>query len=370
MTLRWLPCSFASVLVLAACGGDDGGGTGESGTTGDEPTTSTTLTTTMTTTDPDTGSTSVDETTTSGPDTTGETTVGDTTETGTTGDVDCGALPRGPFEAVEVLTDLPFDGSEDLAFDGQGGLAARADGDLIRATADGQFESIAMLGNVPTYGVRYLADGSLVAAAYMNGQILHVLGDGSVEPFIDTQVGGVNGLYPDLEGNVWFTNFSAVVRIDAGGTPEPIVTGPDGSAANGVVYDAEREVLFYTNYNIGGTGYVQRVAFGMDGTPLPPEEVAQIEGAALDGMVLDACGNLYVVDQGNTRLFRLWLDADGAATEDPENLVSDGLTANIANAQFGSGEGWEPTSLYAIGVPGALFQVDIGVPGAPVVVVQ
>jgi len=369
MTLRWLRrSSFVSVLVLSACGGDDGGDTGgDTGTTGDESTTSATLTSTDPTIEPDSGSTSIDETTTSGPDTTGEETVGDTTETGTTGELDCSALPRGPFEAVEVLADLPFDGSEDLSFDGQGGLAARAGDDLIRATADGQSESIATLGNVNTYGVRYLADGSLVAAAYMNGQILHVLTDGMIEPFIDSAVGGVNGLYPDLEGNVWFTNFSAVVRIDAGGTPEPIVTGPDGSAANGVVYDAEREVLFYTNYS---AGRVRRVAFGMDGTPLPPEEVVQIDGAALDGMVLDACGNLYVVDQGNTRLFRLWLDADGATTEEPENIVSDGLTANIANAQFGSGEGWEPTSLYAIGVPGALFRIDVGVPGAPVVVVQ
>jgi hypothetical protein len=47
-----------------------------------------------------------------------------------------------------------------------------------------------------------------------------------------------------------------------------------------------------------------------------------------------------------------------------------GFPTNVANAQFGSGDGWEPTSLYAIGVGGGLYRVDVGVPGAPYVTVE
>ena len=34
-------------------------------------------------------------------------------------------------------------------------------------------------------------------------------------------------------------------------------------------------------------------------------------------------------------------------------------------AVWGSGDGWDPMSLYAAGVPGGIYRVEIGVPGLP-----
>jgi sugar lactone lactonase YvrE len=92
--------------------------------------------------------------------------------------------------------------------------------------------------------------------------------------------------------------------------------------------------------------------------------VAQIPGASLDGMVLDACGNVYAVDQGRSRLFRVRTDAVGAASAEPELLAT--FPKNVANAQFGSGPGFDPNTLYVAGNPGSVFTLSLGVGGAPV----
>jgi hypothetical protein len=81
-------------------------------------------------------------------------------------------------------------------------------------------------------------------------------------------------------------------------------------------------------------------------------------------MVMDACGNLYVVDQGGSRLYRIELDASGAAVSDAQLLAT--FPQNVANAQFGSGDGFDETALYASGVPGVVYKVVVGVPGAKV----
>jgi hypothetical protein len=47
-------------------------------------------------------------------------------------------------------------------------------------------------------------------------------------------------------------------------------------------------------------------------------------------MVLDACGNVYVVDQGASKLYRVRLDEAGVATQAPELLAT--FPTNVANA--------------------------------------
>ncbi|MCA9711524.1 MAG: gluconolactonase, partial [Myxococcales bacterium] len=73
---------------------------------------------------------------------------------------------------------------------------------------------------------------------------------------------------------------------------------------------------------------------------------------------------LYVVDQGNSALWRVLLDEAGAPIGDPEELIAQ-FPANVANAVFGVGAGWDELSLYAAGVPGGVYRVEVGVPGAP-----
>ncbi|MCA9682216.1 MAG: hypothetical protein KC457_08475 [Myxococcales bacterium] len=339
-----------ALLFVAACSDD---GSGESGSTDDVDTTDTTdgsSTGTDTSTDTDT-STSTDTDTGTSTDTGTDT----STDTGTdTGAIDCDAILPAPLTFEEVFAPgTIFDGSEDIAFDGLGHMAGKNGGEVRLVDSSGAtIDSWPEAGG--TYGLRYRANGDLLAAKYMANQI-RVVQTGAT---LVAMVGSVNGLYPDADDNVWFTNFAQVQRLNADDSIDPIVTGNDGNSANGVFYDADRGLLFYTNY---GPGLIRSVAIDGDGNPGAIDMVASIPGAALDGLNL-ACGNLYVVDQSGSDLYRIHLDDQGVAVDAPELLAE--LPSNVANPQFGRGDGFDPESLYLAGNPGDVYRVAVGVPGA------
>jgi sugar lactone lactonase YvrE len=176
-----------------------------------------------------------------------------------------------------------------------------------------------------------------------------------------------NGIYPDLAGAVWITEFggSRVLRVGADLTMTTIVTGAEASSANWVVYDPQRALLFYTKYQ---AGQIQRVVIDGQGEPGAPELVAAVAGAALDGLTLDACGNIYAIDQKNSRLYRARLDGAWAAIGEPALLAE--FPSNVANAQFGVGEGFDPHTLYVAGNPGDVYTLVVEFPGAATVTVQ
>lgn len=357
MTLM-LACS-----VLAAACGDDGAGDGST-TTGASTSSSTAGpddATTTTTSGPMADSSTGSEPGTSGSsDTAAMGSSGDTTgmdtDTDTAG-LDCDAIAPGPL-AIETIFEpgTVFDGTEDIAFDGQGNVAGKDGNDVLLVDASGSVvDSWPDMG--PGYGLRFRANGQLLAAKFQIGEIRVVDTGGALV----TMAGGVNGLWPDFDGNVWFTNGNSVRRVNADDSVDAIVTGGDAASSNGVIFDPDRGLLFYTNY---GPGLVRSVAIMGDGTPGAVSMVASIPGAALDGLNMDACGNLYAMDQGNATLYRVWLDAAGAAVGEPEVLVEQ-FPSNVANAVWGSGAGWDPQSLYAAGFPGGIYRVEVGVPGLP-----
>ena len=274
------------------------------------------------------------------------------------GSAECDNIPAGPFDPKLVLD--VFDGSEDLAFDGKGKIAAKMKQSIVLADAAGTTTPLAM--NVPqAYGLRYRPDGALVVALPNDGKVVQVSPEGMVTD-LATNLIGPNGLYPDFDGNVWVTEIGVnrVSRINPNGSVDVIVTGQDAAQANGVVLDAARKILFFTNY---GQGRIRRVNMSPGGDPTP-KEVIVIPDSKLDGLVMDACGHLYVVDQGDSELFRVKLDAAGAAVGQEELLAT--FPQNVANAQFGSGAGFDPKTLYLAGNPGEVYSVPVGVPGAPV----
>lgn len=274
----------------------------------------------------------------------------------------CDMIKPGPIEPTLVFE--VFDGSEDLAFDGKGKIAAKNKTNLILVDSMGTATPLAM--NIPqAYGLRYRPDGYLVAALPNDSKVIEISPQGVAADYA-TGLIGANGLYPDFDGNVWMTEIGAgrVSRINADKSVDIIVQGPNAAGANGVVYDANRKMLFYTNY---GQGRIRSVDMSAGGNAMP-QEVITIANAKLDGLLMDACGHLYVVDQGNSRLYRIQLDAAGAPLGAEELLAE--TQKNIANAQFGSGPGFDPMKIYATGNPGALYSIDVGVPGAPVPVPQ
>ena len=273
---------------------------------------------------------------------------------------DCDALPAGPIDPVVVLTVL--DGSEDLAFDGKGRIAAKQGNNVVLVDAAQQVTNLAALADT-AYGLRYRPDGNLVVARPQPLNTVVEISPAGVVTTIAMNLGGPNGLYPDFDGNVWMTEFNAdrVSRINPDNSVDTIVSGnPEVNSPNGIVFDPTRMLLFYTNY---GPGEIMKVNMAPGGD-ITPVLVTAIDGTSLDGLVLDACGNLYVVDQANSELYRVKLDALGAATGGAELLAS--FQENVANAQFGSGPGFDPKTLYVAGVPGVVYAVAAGVAGAPV----
>ena len=288
---------------------------------------------------------------------------GSSESTGTTGDgLDCEALSDVPLAPEKVF--VGYEGSEDLAFDGQGSVALKRDGNVVLVRAD--LSETMLAGVPPAYGTRFMADGRLLVALPQAGKVIAVDPRGQISDFL-LMVQGPNGLFPDLAGDVWITEFGGarVLRVGAEPDPKVIVEGADAGSANGVVYDPQRSLLFYTNYQ---SGQIRRVAIDGQGEPSAPELVTEIAGANPDGLTLDACGYLYVVDQGNSMLYRVLLDEVGEAAASASELVV--FPSNVANAQFGVGEGFDDHTLYVAGNPGDVYAVTLEFPGAPIVTVQ
>ncbi len=331
----------SSLALLASCSDDAGSG-------GADSTATSTSSSPTTGTSPQTG-TGTMSTTQTGP-TTG------TGGMGQGGAPDCSGLPMGPI-TPNLETDQ-FNGSEDLAFDGAGNIVGKQGGQIVAIDANDTVTTLAMLAG-QSYGLRYGITGDLFVARPNAGTVVAVDPAGNVTDFA-TGFAGANGVYPDFAGNVWVTDIggNTVERFDAGGNPTTIASGVEATAPNGVVFDEVRNLAFFTNY-------IEGILLSVDPSgAMAPVEVGQVNGANLDGIVLDACGNVYAVDQGNSRLYRFDLDPAGALIGMPVLLAD--FPTNVANAQFGSGAGWDAETLYVAGNPGDVYSVVVGVAGAPV----
>jgi hypothetical protein len=321
-----------------------------------------------TTTDGSTTTTDGSTTTTDGSTTTtdGSTTTdgGSSTDDGTTtgGVIDaCDEIPAGPFAPTMAGNTPIYDGSEDLAFDGLGNLAAQRGDEILLVQAD--LSSTVLTDSLPNvFGTRYRGDGDLVLADFDGDELLLVSPGGVVTPWI-ADIDGPNGVYPDFFANVWVTemNGDRVLRIDDTGTLHEVVVGTDAESANGIVFDDTRDLLFWTNWS---EGTIRSVAIDAAFDPVGlPALVGTIPSGGPDGLALDVCGNLYVVDQANDELWRFELD-DAGAELDSSSIAA--FTTGVSNAQFGSGAGFATTSLYVTGDPGTVWVVDLQVPGAAV----
>jgi sugar lactone lactonase YvrE len=216
---------------------------------------------------------------------------------------DCSAIPSGPFVATQLATG--FQGAEDLAFDGEGHIALKDGDKLVLLDAAGAVSDLA--SNVPdAYGLRFRADGHLVVALPGEAKLIDVAPDGTVVD-LATGLGGPNGVHVDFDGTVYVTEFggSKVTRVSPSGELTPLVTGSAAFAANGVVLDPARALLFFTNYQ---SGVIRSLDLSVPGAS--PVEVITLAGTAPDGLSLDACGHLYVVDQANADLYRVRLDRE------------------------------------------------------------
>ncbi len=362
-------------------------GTGETGVTSVTTTASTTMSmttmaTTMTTVEPTTDPT--DDT--------------DTDPTDPTGGIEypeeCETLAPGPFSDVvvdhgqlfESVDALPPLGPEDLAMDGNGGLVARSGTTLRRYTLGDPLELDATFTpptnlNTPTLGIRYTPDGDLVMMQRATGRIEVMHPDYSVETLLMQSATSIpNGLYIDPTGVLWVTFYGQqrISRYDPAAKEPEFEQVAMQMEPNGVLFDPLRSMLFYLNY--GGQsppGQLWRMPINPDGSSAGAAAlVTDLDDAFADGLGLDVCGNVYVVDQGGatdlfapntSRVFRVSM-ADSGELDDSEELIvieedSEGNGAEISNIMWGDGD--FATTAYMIGLRGRVYSADVQIGGAP-----
>lgn len=362
----------------------DGPGTGDGTTGGEDSGTTGNVDSGSTVTDPDTSvGPTTDPTDPTDPTTTGPgESSGETTDGTTGGGLDCGNLPAGPLMVDEFIFDgTPLDGNaEDMTFSSVGSIIVRNGADLVQISPAGTVTNIPTMVALPdTLGLRWRADGNIVANSLTTNEILLIEPTGAVSQLW----GGLNipnGIYPSVDGNyIFFTDFTIpqAAYIDNAGTmlTELGLGGVEAPQANGIIYDPDRDFVYYVSY---GPGILWRVDVTDLANPGDPQNILTIGPTAmgdlvgLDGLAMDACGNLYIVDQNQGApgsLFRVELDVAGDPVGAAELLVET-FPDGVANAVFGQGPGWEAydTTLFVVGLPGRIFMVDVGVPGAPTAV--
>ena len=340
---------------------DTGDGDSTGGTTqADESTgtsTSTTTTTTTTTTTSTTTSMSTD----------------DTTETTDTGGVmyppQCQSLYMGPFSVIHAtgMPLLPGQGSEDLAMTGAGTFVAASGTDLLEIDSGASATLWASDVPTPILGARFTAQGELLIATHTQGSI-QILGQGGTAQLFADGFGMPNGIYPDAAGNVWVTDLAnnQVVRIDPNRNRTTIASGATAAQANGIIYDDLRNMVFWTTYS---NSELWRAPIDGAGMPGEPVMIIDLAGTS-DGITLDVCGNIYVVDYnsgGSSRLDRVFLDEAGELAGPVQEIAgTDVLTSNCSNAQFGYGFGAYEEHLFVVGPPGNVYLIDLQIEGHPI----
>lgn len=367
------------------------------GTTGIDPTTMTvnpTEPTSLTTTNPVTDTLDTDMTDTN-------TTTGDDTGPPIVYPPECDRIMPGPFDPVDVgqvFEDFSPQvnepgGAQDLTADGLGGFVARAGSgwarlDVTGATygvstgdpiADGfviePIDTPVILGYA-SLGTRFLSNGDLIAMGGPEGviDILHAPLNGQVSDVLEELVDGLdfaNALYVDTDDIVWYSDFLTgdITRLDTSDGSDTYIATVEG--VNGVIYDEQRSMLFAVTRG-DGVSSVFRQRVSATGAPVgDAAEVTSFEGFG-DGISLDICGNVYVVDQGGQdgaqaegHMDRVIMDDDGEVVD--VELIFEGLESDISNARFATGDAYGEfqTSMFLVGVEGHVWYVDVGLHGAP-----
>jgi len=278
-------------------------------------------------------------------------------------------VPRAEYTII-LATGMPVfpgGGSEDLAMAGDGTFAGRSGSELVLFDVAGQMGSTYATGFFDvTLGTKFRADGDLLTAVGVLGQILRVTSTGDVSVWVQ-DLAFPNGIWPDADGNVWVTEFmgNRVIRINGDMTTDVVAEGASAEFANGIVFDPLRSQVFWSKY---GAAELWRAPIGGDGTPGAAVMVADLAGYS-DGIALDMCGNVYVVDENmgmGSRLDRVFLDGNAELVMVEEIADATELLAPVSNPNFGFGTGMYDTWLYLVGDPGFVYLVDVGVAGEPI----
>ncbi|MFO0589337.1 MAG: SMP-30/gluconolactonase/LRE family protein [Polyangiaceae bacterium] len=361
---------FPCALTLTACGAkvaitfsNEGGAGGQTATGGEGgATTTTTSTTDSWTTTPTTTTTSTTDTTsttTTTTTTTSTTSTTTTTTTTTTGTVDCANIPKGPFPFT-VKTGQKA--TEDMDFDDQGNLVGAENGNIFRSTFDGQSTIWVPGGGSFIAGLRFNSNGVLVYAD-VNANALYRIEPPANKSFVIGGLSYPNGMDADNDGNITVAEQSAsqLRRVNPM-TGESEILAMNLNNPNGVSYSPDFKTIYVGSF---GGNIIYKI--GLDADNKPVSQGVLIQGAftngTLDGMGVDACGNVYVCEYIAAKVWRI--SPDGLNKELVADLSSQ--TGWIPNMGWGSGiGGWDPLMLYVRDIQSSkMYAIPVGVPAKP-----
>lgn len=272
---------------------------------------------------------------------------------------DCEDLPPGPFTLVPLASSITA--SEDLAFDTEGNLIGANDSTIFKSTYSGERSFFVSLNF--RAGMRYSAGGDLMVNDDNNGRLVRIDSVGNKIPVL-SGLSYPNGITAGLDGYMYLTEHNArrVRRVHPTTGEFTIIDDGTIDSPNGITFNEDYTALYIGGFNGIGTIYKLPIdAEGNPGTIVP--FVTDVGTGWLDGLAVDACGNLYVCDYGASIVYRISPDG-GTVTP---IIDASGAMTYMPNLQWGSGlGGWDRGKLYIPeGWTHGVFEVDIGVPSKP-----
>ncbi len=284
------------------------------------------------------------------------------TDSDTDVDYDCSNLQS------PVVTELVWPkASVDIAFDSEGYLVG-SNTNAVFKTEKGSQATLFVPAVKGRAGLRYLPNGNLVLVQEELGVIRKIYPDGTHD-VLTTGLHNPYGIAVDMDGMLFVADDTRVLRVDPESGAQKAVISPMPNSARMLTFDKDYDGLF-----IGGeSDIIYRAPIdgeGNVGTPsawgtIPLDDAGGISdlGAYIDGLGVDACGNVYVAEVGTDALYRI--PAQGG---EGEVFIDWGMDRYGHGIEWGSGiGGWDTHSIF-LPQPydnNTVVEVEIGVPSKP-----
>ena len=271
----------------------------------------------------------------------------------------CDNLSAGPF----TLEDVPGAiASEDIAFDADGNLIG-SNQQAIFKTAMGSSASVWVPDFKFRAGMRYLPSGDLIVCDDKKGEMVRVEPDGTRYTVL-YGLSYPNGVTVDMEGLVYFTDEDQgkVFVFDpyTEHNEKDLLTA-EISTPNGISFSPDYQRLYIGSF-CGGSKAVYAMDRNSDGSWDEAFKWAKNVGSGcLDGIAVDVCGNIFIVDYAKTIVYRIPPDGKGKTKVIEGNDF--GNNVYLPNMQWGYGiGGWSTTTLYfPNGWANEVFSSEVGV---------
>ncbi len=269
--------------------------------------------------------------------------------------IDCNALKPLPITAtaLEGFTD-----AEDFAFDAEGNVVSEKTGNVVKQPKDGARVLFSPnIGAFETAGTRYLSNGDLMLADVDNGGLLRFDAAGSPTTVL-SGFAYPNGLEVGMDDFVYVAEHNAgnIRRVNPD-TGEFTIIASGLDAPNGLSFSPDYRTLYVNSF---GGGTVHSITVDDQGAWSDPVLLGTTNdgggGGGLDGMAVDACGNVYVTEYIAGFVWRF-------TPEGVREKVAELPSQWIPNMHWGSGiGGWDENILYvADRDEGRLFELDLGI---------